>query len=114
MQRIYFEDFALHVSTTNGHHQVRQTMYTVIKRFTFTFAYIYCLSVYSLVSGLSISPPKKSYPCTGCRGPYGYKRLRQLAHRWRQGCQPYVPATFYPQEDSWYSFLLQAESTPGP
>jgi hypothetical protein len=23
-------------------------------------------------------------------------------------------ATFYPQEDSWYSFLLEAESTPGP
>jgi hypothetical protein len=23
-------------------------------------------------------------------------------------------ARFYPQEDSWYSFLLEAESTPGP
>jgi hypothetical protein len=23
------------------------------------------------------------------------------------------PATLYPQEDSWYSFLLEAESTPG-
>jgi hypothetical protein len=23
-------------------------------------------------------------------------------------------AAFYPQEDSWYSFLLEAESTPGP
>jgi hypothetical protein len=22
-------------------------------------------------------------------------------------------AAFYPQEDSWYSFLLEAESTPG-
>jgi hypothetical protein len=29
------------------------------------------------------------------------------------GCQPYTPATFYPQEDSWYSFLLEAESIPG-
>jgi hypothetical protein len=36
------------------------------------------------------------------------------AHRWRQGCEPYPPATFYPQEDSWYLFLLVAESTPGP
>jgi hypothetical protein len=23
-------------------------------------------------------------------------------------------AAFYPQEDSWYSFLLEAELTPGP
>jgi hypothetical protein len=32
----------------------------------------------------------------------------------QQGCQPYAPGAFYPQEDSWYSFLLEAESTPGP
>jgi hypothetical protein len=24
------------------------------------------------------------------------------------------PAALYPQEDSWYSFLLEAESAPGP
>jgi hypothetical protein len=39
---------------------------------------------------------------------------RQSAHRWRWGCQPYAPAALYLQEDSWYSFLLEAESTPGP
>jgi hypothetical protein len=38
--------------------------------------------------------------------------FRHSAYRWRQGCQPYAPATFYPQKDSWYSFLLEAESTP--
>jgi hypothetical protein len=27
---------------------------------------------------------------------------------------PYSPATLHPQQDSWYSFLLEAESTPGP
>jgi hypothetical protein len=32
----------------------------------------------------------------------------------RQGCQPVAPAAFYPPEDSWYLFLLQAESTPVP
>jgi hypothetical protein len=26
----------------------------------------------------------------------------------------YQPTALYPQEDSWYSFLLEAESTPGP
>jgi hypothetical protein len=48
--------------------------------------------------------------------------LRQTANRWRQGCQPYAPAALYPQvslfifffKDSWYSFLLEAESTPEP
>jgi hypothetical protein len=39
---------------------------------------------------------------------------RQSAHRWRCGCQPYPPTALYPQEDSWYSFLLKAESSPGP
>jgi hypothetical protein len=39
---------------------------------------------------------------------------RKSSHRWRWCCQPYVPAVPYPQEDSWYSFLLEAESTPGP
>ena len=33
--------------------------------------------------------------------------------RW-QGCQPYAPATFTPRKYSWYSFLLEAELTPGP
>ena len=30
------------------------------------------------------------------------------------GCQPYAPAAFTPTKNSWYSFLLEAESTPGP
>jgi hypothetical protein len=38
---------------------------------------------------------------------------RQLAHRRRWGCQIYALAALYPQDDSWYSFLLQAKSTPG-
>jgi hypothetical protein len=39
---------------------------------------------------------------------------RQSAHRWRWGCQPYSPGALYIQEDSWYSFLLEVESTPRP
>jgi hypothetical protein len=45
---------------------------------------------------------------------WGSHIFRHLAHKWRQGCQPYAPAAFYPQGDSWYSFLLEAESTSGP
>jgi hypothetical protein len=61
-----------------------------------------------------------SYPCNRRWRPIGLWDVeaptfsRQLAHRWRWGCQPHMPATLYPQEDSWYSFLLEAESTPGP
>jgi hypothetical protein len=33
--------------------------------------------------------------------------------KWSQGCQPYAPAAFYPQEDSWYLFQLETESIPG-
>jgi hypothetical protein len=32
--------------------------------------------------------------------------------RW-QDCQPCAPAAFTPRKYSWYSFLLEAESTPG-
>jgi hypothetical protein len=32
---------------------------------------------------------------------------------WWQGCQPYAPAAFTPRKYSWYSFLLDDESTPG-
>ena len=33
--------------------------------------------------------------------------------RW-QGCQPYTQVAFTPKKSSWYSFLLEAGSTPGP
>jgi len=33
---------------------------------------------------------------------------------WWLGCQPYAPTAFTPRKCSWYPFLLEAESTPGP
>jgi hypothetical protein len=35
---------------------------------------------------------------------------RQSAHRWRSGCQPYASAALYPNEGTWYSFLLGVDS----
>jgi hypothetical protein len=61
-----------------------------------------------------------SYPCSRPWRPIGLCDVealtlsRQSAHRWRWYCQPYAPAALYPQEDSWYSFLLEAESIPVP
>jgi hypothetical protein len=62
----------------------------------------------------------KSYPCNRPWRPIGLWVVEaptlstQSAHRWQWSCQPYVPAALYPQEDSWQSFMLEADSTPGP
>jgi hypothetical protein len=67
-----------------------------------------------------LSKVKESYPCSRPWRPIGLWGIkaptfcRHSAHRWQWGCQPHAPATLYPQEDSWYSFLLEAKSTPGP
>jgi hypothetical protein len=64
-------------------------------------------------------PHRKSYPCKRPWRPIWFWDVeaptfsRQLAHRWRWSCQPYAPAALYSQEDSWYSFLLEAEMTRG-
>ena len=40
-------------------------------------------------------------------------KLRDNGTEWWKG-QPYVPAAFTPAKYSWYSFLLEAVSTPEP
>jgi hypothetical protein len=65
-------------------------------------------------------PCAPSYPCTRLWKPIWLWDVeaptssRQSAHRWLWGCQPYGLLALYPQEDFCYSFLLEAESTPGP
>jgi hypothetical protein len=51
-------------------------------------------------------------------GPEGSRKLRfpdfKTIGTWRwQGCHPYTPTTFTPTKYTWYSLLLEAESTPG-
>jgi len=62
---------------------------------------------------------KHSSPITGLDRPRGFQevkvpRFRDNGTGWWQGCQPYAPAAFTPRKYSWYSFTLEAESTPGP
>jgi hypothetical protein len=57
--------------------------------------------------------PVQAVEALGVARGCGSHVFRHPAHRWLQGCQPYAPAAFYPQENSWYSFLSAAES-PGP
>jgi hypothetical protein len=77
-------------------------------------ALLWCASIILLLSFKG-----KRYSCNRPWRPMGLWGVaptfsRQSAHRWRWDCQPYAPTALYPQEDSRYSFLLQAESTPGP
>ena len=62
---------------------------------------------------------------TGHAGPEGSRRVKAPSFRdigtvMMVGCQPYTPAAFTPRnipddrKHTWYSFLLEAESTPGP
>jgi hypothetical protein len=58
-------------------------------------------------------------PVQACAGPEGSRRLRLPDFKtigttgWK-GCQPYAPAAFTPRKYPWYSFLLEAKSTPRP
>jgi hypothetical protein len=62
---------------------------------------------------------KGSYLCTGHGDPEGCEMLR-LPHFQTFGSQIAArvlalrDGRLYPQEISWYSFVLEAESTPGP
>jgi hypothetical protein len=62
----------------------------------------------------------KAIPVTGSEGSYGYEtsRLQHFLDNLLTDCGEGVSLTrrppFTPQVDSWYSFLLEVESTPGP
>jgi hypothetical protein len=63
----------------------------------------------------------KAIPVTGRGGPWGCETSRflhfadnQLTDVGEAVSLTRQPAALHPQEDSWYSFLLEAESTSGP
>jgi hypothetical protein len=79
------------------------------------------LTAWALVVVVVVPAAKKkknrqSYPCNRpWRRPIGlWDKVptfsRQSAHRRRRSCEPYTPAALYPQEDHWYSFLLEGGS----
>jgi hypothetical protein len=66
------------------------------------------------------NPEVVSYPCNRPWRPIGLWEVealtfsRQSTHRWRKVVSLTRRPPFIPQEDSWYSLLLETESTPGP
>jgi len=73
-----------------------------------------------MIYGFAISEYKgKAFPLHAWTGPEGSRRMRlpdfkTIGTLRCYGCQPYAPAAFTHRKHSWYSFLLEAESTPGP
>jgi hypothetical protein len=82
---------------------------------------------------MKLQPPRPSPQCSVCKkkskaiavtghgGPYGCETSRLphfLDNQLTDGSETvsliHQPAALYPQEDSWNSFLLEAELTPGP
>jgi hypothetical protein len=76
------------------------------------FEYLHILFL-RIINKYKVIPVQAVEALRVARG-WGSHIFRHSAHRWRQGCQPYAPTAFYSQEDPWYSFLLEAESIPGP
>jgi len=67
--------------------------------------------------GVILLPVKgKAVPLQAWTGSEGSRKLRlpDFVTTAQDGGQPYAPAAFTPRKYSWYSFLLEAESTPGP
>ena len=73
----------------------------------------------------SVSVENEGKVPTGHVGPEGSRRVKAPSFRDNGtvmvvGCQPYAPAAFTPRsipddrKHTWYPFLLEAESTPGP
>jgi hypothetical protein len=66
---------------------------------------------------LQVHPGKgKAVPLQAWSGPEGSRKLGfpDFMTKTQDGGKSYAPAAFTPRKYTWYSFLLEAESTPGP
>ena len=77
-------------------------MYVYVCMYVCMYIYIY------IYKGTAV--PLQAQRVLGSQG----SQISWQRHRMVVGCQPYAPAAFTPRKYSWYSFLLEAESTPGP
>ena len=74
-------------------------------------------SVQTLRYGMEYSLPSKSNPFTGLDRPRGFQEdeaLRMQDNRHMKDVSPTHRPSLAPRKYSWYSFLLEAESIPGP
>jgi hypothetical protein len=116
----------MHILVAGGHKQILTIFYweNLNRKYHLTqlsvyggkgkFAPIHAMK--SFRGSRDIKGKGKAVPLQAWRGFQEVKvpRLHNNGTGWWQGCQPYAPAAFTPRKCSSYSFLLEAESTPGP
>ena len=83
------------------------------KRKIFTACPLYCLKTKNNIK-VKVKVKLSQYrPGVAQRVPGSHgSRISWQGHRMVVSCQPYAPAVFTPRKYSWYSFLLETESTP--
>jgi hypothetical protein len=90
---------------------------TDLRSVTILFFYIY---IHYMFKPKRSSSDGKANHVTDRVGPWGCEtsKFPHSLDNWptdgSEAVKPYVPAAFYPQKDSWYSFLSEAESILGP
>jgi hypothetical protein len=79
-----------------------------------------CIFEHKYVKDIGLELGAEDYSCKRLWRPVGLWDVdapifpRKSDHTRQRDCPPFVPAALYPQEDSWYPFLLEAEPIPGP
>ena len=79
----------------------------------------HCSAKYTHTHPTATTVNGTAVPLQAWTGPEVSRRFRipdfKTIGTWRwEGCKPYAQTAFTPRKYSWYSFLLEAESTPGP
>jgi hypothetical protein len=68
------------------------------------------MSVYIIVKDKAI--PSRAWTGPEVSRRLGFPDFKTIGTGRRKVCQPYAPAVLTPRKYSWYSFLLEVESTP--
>jgi len=77
---------------------------------------MFCVSYTYHTNALRVYVKGKAVPLQAWSGPEDSRKLRfpDFVITAQDGGRSYAPAAFTPRKYSWYSFVLEAESTPGP
>jgi hypothetical protein len=102
-------------------HQTADPMSSDSAKVKFSKLYRRSAYVSARVKLLIVSKVSEAIPVTGHGGPYSCEKSRlphfldnQLIDGGQVVSLTHQQAALYPQDDTWYSFLSEAESTPGP
>ena len=75
--------------------------------------WVWTINMVTVDNNKHVKGKGKAVPLQACSGPEGSGKLR-FPDYMTTAQDGAAPAAFAPRKYSWYSFLLEAESTPGP